>query len=255
MASNDSMCRALLEANLILKMRDLWENQIILSHMFNEAVAKNDTDKERVFKSLINNSDKIGDSFARYYGVQIGDEYADLVKEITLDIITFKEIIRINGTYTEIEEKLLYSIDNISKFENNINPAWNLKAREYIWKEYLKFMKSDVTMNQTNRKNNLDNFMNIKIQANIMADSLTEGIIKQYMNATIGLKIDRDECVSCGTCIEETDGLLELDSEDIAVIVEQYRYNDSAHGYIPASLADQATALVEVCPSEAISIF
>ena len=53
--------------------------------------------------------------------------------------------------------------------------------------------------------------------------------------------VNRDECVSCGTCVEECPGeAISLDDEEIAVVNKEK--------------CTECKTCVEACPSEAISM-
>ena len=54
-------------------------------------------------------------------------------------------------------------------------------------------------------------------------------------------EIDRDECVGCGTCVDECpEEAISMDDEEIAVV--------------DADKCNECGTCVEACPSEAISV-
>jgi ferredoxin len=54
-------------------------------------------------------------------------------------------------------------------------------------------------------------------------------------------EVDRDECVGCGTCVDECpEEAIKMDDEEIAVI--------------DAEKCNECGTCVEACPSEAISV-
>ncbi len=68
--------------------------------------------------------------------------------------------------------------------------------------------------------------------------------------------IERETCVSCGTCNETCPGLFEQDPDDsFSRIIEKYRVNGNiAEGTIPEDLEACAREASDLCPVQIISI-
>jgi ferredoxin len=68
--------------------------------------------------------------------------------------------------------------------------------------------------------------------------------------------IERETCVSCGTCNETCPGLFEQDPDDsFSRIIEKYRVNGNiAEGTIPEDLEACAQEASDLCPVQIISI-
>ncbi len=68
--------------------------------------------------------------------------------------------------------------------------------------------------------------------------------------------IERETCVSCGTCYETCPGLFEQDPDDsFSRIIEKYRVNGKiAEGIIPVDLETCAREAADLCPVQIISI-
>jgi len=68
--------------------------------------------------------------------------------------------------------------------------------------------------------------------------------------------IEREACVSCGTCNETCPGLFEQDPDDsFSRIIEKYRVNGNiAEGTIPEDFETCAREASDLCPVQIISI-
>jgi ferredoxin len=239
----NSTCIAEMQNDLKLELRDLWEDQIIWTHMLIGAVSDNSTDKEAIAERIMKNSKKIGNALKPYYNRSECEKYGDLVKEITLDVVSLAELTKEeNNAMSVIDGKILQSINDIVNFENSTNPNWDIDARKKIWNDYLNFTKSDALISLTNNRTpSIDNFDQIEIQANLMADSLATGIITQALSYGGVAVVNRDECVSCGTCVEECpEEAIFLDCEEVAVVIKRK--------------CTECKTCVDACPSEAISM-
>lgn len=72
----------------------------------------------------------------------------------------------------------------------------------------------------------------------------------------IKVRIDRDECILCGSCWEDCPEVFEESPEDdLSQVVEQYRMNgDLARGQVPNELEDCVQSAADVCPVEIIHL-
>jgi len=70
------------------------------------------------------------------------------------------------------------------------------------------------------------------------------------------VKIEREECISCGTCWSTCPDFFEEDPEDgYCSIIEQHRVGgDPAEGEAPADLEDCVREAAEECPVEIIHL-
>lgn len=74
--------------------------------------------------------------------------------------------------------------------------------------------------------------------------------------AKIGVRIDPDECISCGVCWEECPSVFEENPEDeMTRIAARYRVrNDPGEGAVPPELEECVRNAAEVCPMEIIHV-
>jgi ferredoxin len=74
--------------------------------------------------------------------------------------------------------------------------------------------------------------------------------------AKVGVRIDRDECIVCGTCWEDCPEVLEEGPDDgLSQIVEQYRVDDDpSRGEVPEELESCVQEAAANCPVEIIHV-
>lgn len=70
------------------------------------------------------------------------------------------------------------------------------------------------------------------------------------------VRIIRDECVSCGTCVDVCPEFFELGEDDtLSEIVEQYRNNGKRdEGSVPSGLEAAVTEAADLCPVQIILV-
>jgi ferredoxin len=72
----------------------------------------------------------------------------------------------------------------------------------------------------------------------------------------IRIRIDREECILCGSCYEACPEVFEESPDDgLSQVVEKYRIDDDpAQGEVPKDLQDCVTEAADVCPVEIIHV-
>ncbi|MDD1751405.1 MAG: hypothetical protein LUO89_16190 [Methanothrix sp.] len=171
------------EMNLTLQMRELWAEHVIWTRMFIMSVADNTTDKTVVTERLLKNYEDMADALKPYYGNDKASKFGDLIEEHLLIAAGLVEAAKAgNSTAAADAEKKWYeNADEIAAFESSINPNWNKTALTTMWHDHLKLTKDEavarLTMNYTA---DIAAFDQIETLANMMADSMTEGIRKQF---------------------------------------------------------------------------
>lgn len=70
------------------------------------------------------------------------------------------------------------------------------------------------------------------------------------------IRIDRDECISCGACWSTCPEVFEENDDDgLCQVVQEYQVDgDPAEGEIPEDLEDCAADAADSCPVEIIHI-
>jgi hypothetical protein len=181
--SSNQTCITKSEEDLLLKMRMLWEEHIIWTRMFIMSVADNTTDKAVVTDRLLKNYDDMADAMKPYYGNDTGTKFGDLIEEHLLIAAALVQAAKAGNSTAaaDAENKWYENADEIAAFENSINPNWNKTALMAMWHDHLSLTKAEAVARLTkNYTADVEAFDQIEAQANMMADSMTEGIVKQF---------------------------------------------------------------------------
>lgn len=182
MSSNQTYITSSQE-NLTLQMRELWVEHVIWTRMFIMSVADNTSDKAVVTTRLLKNYDDMADALKPYYGNDTGNKFGDLIEEHLLTAAALVEAAKAgNSTAAAAAEKKWYeNADEIAAFENSINFNWNKTALTTMWHDHLRLTKAEAVARLTkNYTADIEAFDQIEIQANMMADSMADGIVQQF---------------------------------------------------------------------------
>jgi len=67
------------------------------------------------------------------------------------------------------------------------------------------------------------------------------------------ITIDRDGCISCGSCEEKCPEVFKLDENDLSSIVPKYRKADPGKGEVGKDLVNCVETARDACPVSVIS--
>lgn len=183
MKGNNTTCITMSQEDLNLKMRMLWTEHVVWTRLFIMSIADNTTDKAVVTTRLLKNYGDMADAFKQYYGNENGTKYGNLIEEHLLTAAALVEAAKVgNNTAAAAAEKKWYAnADEIATFENSINPNWDKTARMSMWHNHLNLTKAEAVDRLTkNYAADINDFDMIEGQAMMMADSIADGIVKQF---------------------------------------------------------------------------
>jgi ferredoxin len=66
--------------------------------------------------------------------------------------------------------------------------------------------------------------------------------------------IDRNECISCGSCVEICPEVYKIDVDGKAAVTERYSDKGPAQGDIPGEAIDCAERAAQSCPVNVITV-
>lgn len=181
--SSSQNCITMSQEELKLKVRELWAEHVIWTRMFIMSVADNTTDKAPVTKRLLQNYEDMADAMKMYYGNDTGNKFGDLVEEHLLIAASLVEAAKAGNSTgaADAEKKWYANADEIAAFENSINPNWDKAAMMTMWHDHLRLTKDEAVARLTkNYPADIATFDQIETLANTMADSMAEGIVKQF---------------------------------------------------------------------------
>ena len=171
------------QEDLKLNLRELWAEHVIWTRLFIMSVADNTTDKTVVTQRLLKNYDDMADAMKPYYGNDNGTKFGDLIEEHLLIAASLVEAAKAgnNTAASEAEKKWYENADEIAAFENSINPNWDKTAMTTMWHDHLRLTKDEAVARLTkNYSADIAAFDQIETLANTMADSMADGIVKQF---------------------------------------------------------------------------
>lgn len=182
-ATSSQSCITLSQEDLRLEMRELWAEHVVWTRMFIMSVADNTSDKTAVTTRLLKNYDDMADAMKPYYGNDTADKFGDLIEEHLLTAAALVEAAKAgnNTAASAAETKWYENADEIAAFESSINPNLNETELMSLWHDHLKLTKGEAVARLTkNYTADIEAFDQIEVQANMMADSMADGIISQF---------------------------------------------------------------------------
>ena len=180
----DNTCITSSEENLKLEMRTLWQEHIVWTKMFIISVADDNTaDRDAITKRLMKNKEDLGNALKPYYGDEIGDKFADLIKEHLLIAADLADATKAgdNIAAAKAEKKWYENADEIAAFESNINPYWDEATQRAMLHRHLKTIKAVAAARFAGDYDaDVRAYDQLEAGAMMMADSLADGIIEQF---------------------------------------------------------------------------
>jgi len=164
-------------------MRKLWSDHVIWTRMFIVSSVSNMPEAGLNAERLLKNQQDIGNAIKPYYGDVAGEKLADLFKThilIAADIVTAAK----NGNTEGVdsgEKRWMANADDIAVFLSSANPHWLKKDLQDMLYRHLSLTKSELLARlNSDYPGDIQTFDTIYMQALIMADTLSDGIVKQF---------------------------------------------------------------------------
>lgn len=163
--------------------RLLWLEHVNWTRMTIISIVFGLPDLPFVQKRLLQNATDLGNCLRPFYGDQIADRYAELIKEhlvIAAELVTAA----VNGdaATAEAKEKEWYrNADDIVMFLSSINPCLNKEELRKMFYTHLSLTKDEaVTMIQKNYQKDIEIFDEIEAEALAMSDMIASAIVMQF---------------------------------------------------------------------------
>jgi hypothetical protein len=138
--------------------------------------------QESLYRLLVNQED-MGRMFTKFYGEAAGNEFCELISSntsLTVSIIRNKS----SNSTKDLETarmRMNYNVRKIAEYLASINPNWTKEELEYLFMLQLRLFENQLQhrLNE-NYTADIENFDKIIAETYVMADILSEGIIKQF---------------------------------------------------------------------------
>lgn len=171
------------EASLWLQLRTLWQEQIFWTRMAIVSIIQDSEDKGPILDRLLRSSEDMTETLVPYLGNETASDYGDLTKE-HLQIATEMVTAAVKNDQTAFEDanaRWYENADEIAAFENTTIPKLALDERKAMWHEHLNLTNNEIIeLLNEDYSTSIDTFDLIEEQANMMADSLANGVIQQF---------------------------------------------------------------------------
>jgi hypothetical protein len=164
-------------------MRKLWAEHVIWTRAYVVADVGGSADAEDVAARLMKNQEDIGAAFAPYYGKASGDKLAALLKRhisIAAEVVDTAKS-RDAAKFHEADGRWHENARDIAVFLSDANPNWSKKEIVDMFNEHLALTTKEAS-SRLNKKwpDDIVAFDEILDQMMLMADDLSNGLIKQF---------------------------------------------------------------------------
>lgn len=181
-------CITRTELEIINRFRLLWNQHSEWTRMAITAIVFNEPNQEQVVNRLIRNPSDFGRTFSIFYGDRIGNRFAELLTEHLVLAADLVKAILAGRTEEAMEINIRWyrNAEEIAEFLGRINPCWS----EAEWRR-MYFMHLDLVANEATTlingeyQENVDSYDILEAQAMEMADTMSEGIIDQFITRCI----------------------------------------------------------------------
>lgn len=171
------------EIDLMNEFRELWEQHSAWTRMTIMSIVFNLPDEMFSTNRLLQNPTDFQNSLMPFYGNEASSRFSDLLKEhlvIAADLVVTAKAGDTDKA-NETEKKWYDNADEIAALLASINPYWSEDDWKEMLHEHLSLVKSEaVTMLSNNYGESVSVYDSIESQSLKMADTMSEGIIRQF---------------------------------------------------------------------------
>lgn len=164
-------------------MRKLWSDHVVWTRLYIIAAAAGDASAPTAAARLLRNQEDIGNAIAPYYGSAAGARLTDLLKQhilIAVDLVTAAKA-GDNAKVSDADRRWKANADDIATFLSGANPNWPKATLLSMLNQHLALTTQEATARLQGRWNDdASTFDSIFSQALMMADALSDGIVKQF---------------------------------------------------------------------------
>lgn len=180
-----SVSKCISEAQQMLsdQIRLLWEQHVYWTRLFILSAAFGLPDMELVANRLLRNPKDFEAALKPYYGESAAAQFAEL---LTSHLKIAAELVNAakagdNAAAADAEKRWYANADEIADFLGSINPYWSAQEWQKMLYDHLAMTKTEaVDILSAKYADSIDVLENIERQALVMADAMTQGIVKQF---------------------------------------------------------------------------
>jgi hypothetical protein len=168
---------------LRMAMHKLWEDHIVWTRNVILNIMDDLPGTEQAVNRLLSNQDDIGNAVKPFYGEAGGKELTRLLKEhitIAADLLKAAKTGN-NSAFDAANKKWFTNADEISDFLSKANPNWKLNDMKKMMHDHLTLTTDEaVARLKKDYAADVKAYDKVHDEILMMADMLTDGIIKQF---------------------------------------------------------------------------
>ena len=164
-------------------MRDLWADHVVWTRNYIIAAASDSPDAQAAANRLLANQDQIGQAIVPYYGQAAGTKLSGLLRDHILIAVDLVAAAKANDQtkLQDADQRWHGNAADIATFLSGANPNWPREAVLSMMNEHLALTTQEATARlNKDWAGDVATFDKIFDQAMMMADALTDGIVKQF---------------------------------------------------------------------------
>ncbi len=179
----ENECFSQAEVQLKGELRKLWIDHTIWTRNYIVSAIAGMEDQEKVLERLLKNQEDIGNAIKPYYGDSAGNKLTELLRDHIL--IAGKLVAAAkSGDQANVEKyntEWYKNADDIVQFLSSANPNWTNAALQDLLYTHLKMVTDDVMARiKKDWDASIIAFDQGEDHIIVLADALTEGIVKQF---------------------------------------------------------------------------
>jgi hypothetical protein len=168
---------------LRLAMRDLWADHVIWTRNYIVAAVAGDPSASSALTRLMKNQEELGNAITPYYGAAAGAKLTELLKDhirIAGEIVTAAKA-KDAAKQKDADQRWHANAADIAAFLSGANPNWKRVDLVNMLNEHLALTTREATMRlQDKWTEDTATFDKIFDQSMMMADALSDGVIRQF---------------------------------------------------------------------------
>jgi hypothetical protein len=171
------------DEQLRIAMHKLWEDHITWTRNVIFNIMDGLPGTEQAVNRLLKNQDDIGNAIKPFYGDAAGKELSGLLREhitVAADLLKAAKAGN-NSAFEDANKKWFANADEISAFLSKANPGWKLEDMKKMMHDHLNLTTEEaVARLKKDYDGDVKAYDKVHEEILMMADMLTDGIVKQF---------------------------------------------------------------------------